>query len=78
MRRIFEQLPYFLPAEPAPFARLFLTEGIRREAARIGCQLIQTDWIQCAPWTSPVEKGMGIALFLCSGRRGHVRRVGAG
>ena len=34
MRRIFEQLPYFLPAEPAPFARLFLTEGIRREVAK--------------------------------------------
>lgn len=30
MRRIFEQLPYFLPAEPAPFARLFLTKGVRR------------------------------------------------
>ena len=38
-----------------------------REAARIGCQLIQTDWIQCAPWTSPVEKGMGIALFFAQG-----------
>lgn len=34
MRRIFEQLPYFLPAEPAPFARLFLTEGIRRKVAK--------------------------------------------
>lgn len=30
MRRIFEQLPYFLPAEPAPFARPFLREGARR------------------------------------------------
>ena len=34
MRRIFEQLTCFLPAEPAPFARLFLTEGIRREVAK--------------------------------------------
>lgn len=38
-----------------------------REAARIGCQLIQTDWIQCAPWTSPKEKGMGIALYFAQG-----------
>ena len=43
-----------------------------REAARIGCQLIQTDWIQCAPWTSPVERGWALrfslrrALRLCS------------
>lgn len=38
-----------------------------READRIGCQMIQTDWIQCAPWTSPTEKGMGIALFFAQG-----------
>ena len=38
-----------------------------REAARIGCHMIQTDWIQCVPWTSPTEKGMGIALFFAQG-----------
>lgn len=38
-----------------------------REASRIGCHMIQTDWIQCAPWTSPTEKGMGIALFFAQG-----------
>ena len=32
-----------------------------REAERIGATLIQTDWIQCGPWTSPEEKGFGIA-----------------
>lgn len=34
-----------------------------REANRIGCQIIQADWIQCGPWNSPDEKGMGIALY---------------
>ncbi len=38
-----------------------------REAQRVGCQLIQTDWIQCGPWCSPKEKGMGIALFFSQG-----------
>lgn len=38
-----------------------------REAARIGCHMIQTDWIQCAPWSAPQEKGMGIALFFAQG-----------
>lgn len=38
-----------------------------REAARIGCHMIQTSWIQCAPWTAPTEKGMGIALFFAQG-----------
>lgn len=38
-----------------------------REAARIGCHMIQTDWIQCGPWTSPVEKGNGIAVFFAQG-----------
>ena len=38
-----------------------------REAARIGCHMIQTDWIQCVPWTAPTEKGMGIALFFAQG-----------
>ena len=38
-----------------------------RESARIGCHMIQTDWIQCAPWTAPSEKGMGIALFFAQG-----------
>ena len=31
-----------------------------REVARIGATLIQEDWIQCGPWTSPDEKGFGI------------------
>ena len=34
-----------------------------REANRIGCQIILADWIQCGPWNSPDEKGMGIALY---------------
>ena len=38
-----------------------------REAARIGCHMIQTSWIQCAPWSAPTEKGMGIALFFAQG-----------
>ncbi len=32
-----------------------------REAASIGAQMIQQDWIQCLPYTSPDEKGFGIA-----------------
>ncbi|MEG1968650.1 MAG: flavocytochrome c [Burkholderiaceae bacterium] len=32
-----------------------------RESARIGCNIIQADWIQVGPWTSPDEKGMGLA-----------------
>ncbi len=43
------------------------TSEVWREAARIGCHMIQTDWIQCAPWSSPKEKGMGIALFFAQG-----------
>lgn len=39
------------------------TSELWRESSRIGCNLIQSDWIQCGPWTSPEEKGMGIALF---------------
>lgn len=31
-----------------------------REAAEIGAQMIQNDWIQCLPYTSPDEKGFGI------------------
>ena len=31
-----------------------------REAAAIGGQMIQNDWIQCLPYTSPDEKGFGI------------------
>ncbi len=30
-----------------------------REAASIGAQMIQNDWIQCLPYTSPDEKGFG-------------------
>ena len=31
-----------------------------REAAAIGVQMIQNDWIQCLPYTSPDEPGFGI------------------
>lgn len=37
------------------------TGELWREASRIGGNLIQADWIQCTPWNSPREKGMGIA-----------------
>lgn len=47
-----------------------------REASRIGCHMIQTDWIQCAPWTSPTEKRHGHCPLLCSGCRCHVWRLG--
>ena len=43
------------------------TSELWRESARIGCNLIQNDWIQCGPWNSPEEKGMGIALFFAQG-----------
>lgn len=37
------------------------TAELWREAASIGAQMIQNDWIQCLPYTSPDEKGFGIA-----------------
>ncbi len=43
-----------------------------RAAAAIGCQMIQQDWIQCLPQTSPDEKGFGIG-FAWSG---HVSMFG--
>ena len=43
------------------------TSEMWREASRIGCNIIQADWIQCGPWTSPEEKGMGIALYFAQG-----------
>lgn len=43
------------------------TSELWREASRIGCNMIQTDWIQCGPWNSPEEKGMGIALYFAQG-----------
>lgn len=36
------------------------TAELWRETARIGCAQVQNDWIQCTPWNSPKEKGMGI------------------
>ena len=39
------------------------TSELWRESARIGANLVQQDWIQCGPWNSPEEKGMGIALY---------------
>ena len=46
------------------------TSELWRESARIGANLVQQDWIQCGPWTSPEEKGMGIALFFANGAAG--------
>ena len=43
------------------------TSELWRETARIGCTQIQQDWIQCGPWNSPEEKGMGIALYFAQG-----------
>lgn len=35
------------------------TAELWRETSRIGCAQVQNDWIQCTPWNSPKEKGMG-------------------
>lgn len=43
------------------------TSELWRETARIGAQQVQQDWIQCGPWTSPEEKGFGIALKFAQG-----------
>lgn len=43
-----------------------------RAAARIGAQMIQNDWIQCLPYTSPDEKGFGLAWAWS----GHVQALG--
>ena len=43
------------------------TSELWRESSRIGCNMIQSDWIQCGPWNSPEEKGMGIALYFAQG-----------
>ncbi|HLO66434.1 MAG TPA: flavocytochrome c [Holophaga sp.] len=37
------------------------TAEMWREASRIGCNIIQGDWIQVGPWASPDEKGFGLA-----------------
>ena len=37
------------------------TGELWREASRIGCNVIQADWIQVGPWASPDEKGFGLA-----------------
>ena len=36
------------------------TGELWRETYNIGCAQIQNDWIQCGPWSTPKEKGMGI------------------
>lgn len=36
------------------------TAELWRETSRIGCAQVQNDWIQCTPWNSPKEKGMGL------------------
>lgn len=46
------------------------TSELWRESARIGGNMVQQDWIQCGPWTSPEEKGMGIALYFANGSAG--------
>lgn len=46
------------------------TSELWRESARIGANLTQQDWIQCGPWNSPEEKGMGIALYFANGAAG--------
>lgn len=38
------------------------TSELWREASRIGCNMIQTDRIQCLPFSNPKEKGLGIAF----------------
>lgn len=42
------------------------TAELWREAARIGANIIQADWIQCTPWNNPLEKGMGIGWIFSS------------
>lgn len=37
------------------------TSELWRETSAIGALQVQNDWIQCGPWGSPREKGMGIA-----------------
>ena len=37
------------------------TAGALREAMNVGCTLIQPSWIQLGPWTSPDERGFGLA-----------------
>ncbi len=38
-----------------------------REALDIGCMLIQPSWIQLGPWTSPDERGFGMAPHFVQG-----------
>lgn len=37
------------------------TSEALRQALRIGCAPVQLSWIQLGPWTSPDERGMGLA-----------------
>ncbi len=39
------------------------TSELWREASRIGGIIVQADWIQCGPWNSPEEDGMGISFY---------------
>lgn len=43
------------------------TSELWREASRIGCHLIQTDRIQCLPYSNPKENGLGIAFIFHAG-----------
>ncbi len=38
------------------------TAEMWRQAADVGCTIIQADWIQCGPWASPDEQGFGLAV----------------
>jgi flavocytochrome c len=43
------------------------TSEALREALDIGCVLIQPSWIQLGPWTSPDERGFGMAPTFVQG-----------
>ncbi len=59
-------VPYRMMQDPKLSAKLDSTNQpgataeLWRETSRIGCAQVQNDWIQCTPWNSPKEKGMGI------------------
>lgn len=42
------------------------TSELLRESSRIGANIIQTDWIQFLPNTSPAEEGMGLGAHFSS------------
>jgi len=62
-----QDVPYRMIQDPKLTAKFESTNQpgataeLWREASRIGCNLIQGDWIQVGPWASPDEKGFGLA-----------------